>query len=164
MREAIGNSFIVNLLLVFLGVMSIIFIGSISYSKAFKVKNRIISVIEKYGGWTTTTDFNGEFQNYAQQEIEASLKQIGYPLVTRISDCSRYAKRNGAQEGLVVYGGNPSDTTYHYCVYQYNSDRGVYYGVVTFMHFEIPLFAGLLEFPVYGETKSLYSTGIHYNN
>ena len=42
MREAIGNTFIVNLLMVFLGVMSALLVGSVSYSKAFKVKNRII--------------------------------------------------------------------------------------------------------------------------
>lgn len=156
MREAIGNTFIVNLLLVFLGVMSIIFIGSISYSKAFKVKNRIIHVIEKYGEWP-----EGELVNYPRKEIEASLKQIGYPLIARIGDCSKYAKDSSA---AVVYGGNPADTTYHYCVYKYKNDRGVYYGVTTFMHFDIPLIGGLLEFPVYGETKALYDTHAHFNN
>lgn len=165
MREAIGNSFIVNLLLVFLGVMSIIFIGSISYSKAFKVKNRIIYIIEKYGEWPESS-----LMNQPREEIEASLKQIGYPLVARIGDCSRYLKRgnaiddDGDTEGLIVYGANAADTSYHYCVYKFENNRGVYYGVVTFMHFEIPLLAGILEFPVYGETKTLYSTAVHYHN
>lgn len=159
MREAIGNSFIVNLLLVFLGVMSIIFIGSISYSKAFKVKNRIISIIEKYGDWPEAT-----LVNEPQKEIEASLKQIGYPMVTRIGDCSKYAKRLGTEGVKVVYGANPYEDSYHYCIYKHESNKGVYYGVVTFMHFEIPLLAGLLEFPVYGETKNLYSTGTYYND
>ena len=155
MREAIGNSFIVNLLLVFLGVMSIIFIGSISYSKAFKVKNRIVFIIEKYGEWPELAR-----ENLPRNEIEASLKQIGYPLYARIGRCDRYNKGGGT----IVYGANPADTTFHYCVYKYQNDRGVYYGVTTFMHFDIPLIGGILEFPVYGETKSLYGTGVHYHN
>lgn len=154
MREAIGNTFIVNLLLVFLGVMSIIFIGSISYSKAFKVKNRIIYTIEKYGEWD-----NGSYINPAREEIEASLKQIGYPLIARMSNCGWFGKG-----GTNVYGSDPYDTTYHYCIYEHNDDKGHYYSVVTFMHFDIPLIGGILEFPVYGETKSLYEVGVHYNN
>lgn len=163
MREAIGNSFIVNLLLVFLGVMSIIFLGSISYSKAFKVKNRIITVIEKYGEWPENTLME---MNYPRKEIEASLKQIGYP-VARVNPhltslgLNTCVTKNG---GKLIYGNNPMSDTYHYCIYKYTDDRGVYYGVTTFMHFDIPLIGGLLQFPVYGETKSLYATGVHYNN
>ncbi len=155
MREAIGNTFIVNLLLVFLGVMSIIFIGSISYSKAFKVKNRIIYTIEKYGGWNETGETNP-----AQDEIDASLKQIGYPLTVRTINCDRYKKAGGK----AIYGINPATTTYRYCVYEYNNEKGHYYGVTAFMHFDIPLIGGLLEFPVYGETKALYDVKVNYNN
>ena len=32
------------------------------------------------------------------------------------------------------------------------------------MHFDIPLIGGLLEFPVYGETKALYDVKVNYNN
>lgn len=162
MREAIGNTFIVNLLLVFLGVMSIIFIGSISYSKAFKVKNRIVYVIEKYGGWNELATDEGI--DPAKLEISASLKQIGYPLATTFGRCARYQKRDNDVETTIVYGEDPGDIDYHYCVYKYKSDRGVYYGVVTFMRFDIPLIGDLLEFPVYGETKSLYDTKEYYNN
>lgn len=156
MREAIGNSFIVNLLLVFLGVMCIVFVGSISYSKAFKVKNRIIYVIEKYGEWPEHA-----YDNYVQDEIDMSLRQIGYPLATKIGNCSRYAT---GSEVEVLYGDDPTDLGYHYCILKYENDKGVYYGVVTFMHFDIPLIGGLLEFPVYGETKSLYGVEAHYHN
>ena len=46
MREAIGSAFLVNLILVFMGVISALIVGSISYSKAYKAKDRIIYVIE----------------------------------------------------------------------------------------------------------------------
>ncbi len=157
MREAVGNTFIVNLLLVFLGVMSALLIGSISYSKAFKVKNRIIYIIEKYGDWDVTA--GGE--NLVQAEIEANLRDIGYHLALANRECP---PRDGA---LTKYGTNStttSRTTYHYCVYEYNNEKGHYFGVTSYMHFDLPLIGNYIEFPVYGETKSLYDVGQHYNN
>ncbi len=155
MREAIGNTFIVNLLLIFLGVMSALLIGSISYSKAFKVKNRIIYTIQKYGGWDI--EVNGS--NVVQAEIEASLKDIGYHLVLANYDCPN---REG---GTLLYGEpGTSKLTYHYCVYEFNNEKGHYFGVVSFMHFDIPLIGSYLQFPVYGETKSIYNVEINYNN
>ena len=156
MREAIGNTFIVNLILIFLVVMSILLIGSISYSKAFKVKNRIVYVLEKYGYWNSNS-----LSNDAKNEIDLSLKQIGYSLVMRNTSgqCNRYAKG-----GQVLYGNNPAEMTYRYCVIKFDNEKGSYYGVVSFMHFDIPLLGGILEFPVYGETKALYLVGDNFNN
>lgn len=159
MREAIGNTFIVNLLMVFIGVMSALLIGSVSYSKAFKVKNRIVYTIEKYGGWNVKTSTG---TNVVQAEIEASLKEIGYPLVLANSFTGGCPSKSGAS---LVYGGSGARTsTYHYCVYEYNNEKGHYYGVTTFMHFDIPLIGNYLEFPVSGKTKTMYDVGAHYNN
>lgn len=162
MREAIGNTFIVNLLMVFIGVMSALLVGSVSYSKAFKVKNRIIYTIEKYGGWKVYTSSGA---NVVQSEIEASLKEIGYPLVVANSFTGGCRAKDGS---TLVYGGHSSGgasrNTYHYCVYEYQNEKGFYYGVTTFMHFDIPLIGNYLEFPVNGKTKTLYDVGTHYNN
>lgn len=159
MREAIGNTFIVNLLMVFIGVMSALLVGSVSYSKAFKVKNRIIYTIEKYGGWNVETSSG---YNVVQAEIESSLKDIGYPLVVSNPFTGGCPNKTGAN---LVYGGHSDPrNTYHYCVYEYQNERGTYYGVTTFMHFDIPLIGNYLEFPVSGKTKSLYDVGLHYNN
>lgn len=161
MREAMGNSFIVNLLMVFLGVMSALLIGSVSYSKAFKVKNRIIYTIEKYGGWDVYTQ---DGHNVVKAEIEANLKEIGYPLVLSNPFIGGCPSRAGAE---LKYGGNSGGSTantYHYCVYKYQSEKGEYYGVTTFMHFDIPLLGNYIEFPVSGKTKALYDVKTSYNN
>ena len=49
MKEAISNAFVFNLIIVFVIILIAFFVGSISYSKASKVKNRIVEVIEKEG-------------------------------------------------------------------------------------------------------------------
>lgn len=153
MREAIGSAFIVNLILIFIGVISALVIGSISYSKAYKVKDRIIYIIEKHDGWSTSTE----------EEINKNLKTIGYKIDSGYnSSCERiYQKRYGSSydQSRLVHGANLGNGQYDYCVYQNHYDSGIgdYYSVTTFMHFDIPLIGGLLEFPVSGETSVIYS-------
>ena len=48
MKEAIGNAFIFGLVITFIGIFILFFATSTSYTKAFKVKNKIIEIIEKH--------------------------------------------------------------------------------------------------------------------
>ena len=47
MRESIGNSYIFGIVIALIGVIFLILIGSLSYSRAFKIKTRMIEIIEK---------------------------------------------------------------------------------------------------------------------
>ena len=49
MSQAISNSMLFNLVITFVIVLIAFFMGSLSYSKASKVNNRIVDEIEKYG-------------------------------------------------------------------------------------------------------------------
>lgn len=130
MREALGNSLLMNLIVIFSGIVILFFVGIMSYSKAYRVKNRIIEVIEKY----ETYDGN------AQNEISADLKRIGYRSISN-KKCSE---------------GNKNSTTYSYCVYEKNdTNNGKYYEVVTYVQFEFPVIGDFITFPVKGETKIL---------
>lgn len=134
MKEAIGTSMVFNLILIFISVFIILFVSSIAYSKGFKVRNRLIDIIEKYDGFTTE----------AQQEIDENLASIGYRMVDK--PCGDH---NGT---MPVYNNSP----YRYCVYQYNTSKGDYYGVKVFIHFDFPLIGGFIEIPIYGETRVLF--------
>ena len=161
MREAIGSAFIVNLILIFIGVISALLIGSISYSKAYKVKDRIVYVIEKYDGFTTC-DMSNSNENCAQKEIDKKLKSIGYKVGTGGSfNCeSIFSRRYGEkyESENLLHGKDLGYNQYNYCVYKnkYQSSPGSYYSVVTFMEFDIPLIGGLLKFPISGETSLIY--------
>ena len=50
MKEAIGSSLLLNIALVFIGIISAILISSIAYSKAFKAKNVIIDTTKNQNG------------------------------------------------------------------------------------------------------------------
>ena len=151
MREAVGSAFIVNLILIFIGVISALLIGSISYSKAYKIKDRIIYTIEKYDGWSDAT----------KNEIDKQINAIGYKLNDgNSSKCpSILSRRYGNYDPKkLVHGANLGVNQYNYCVYEnnYESAPGKYYTVITFMTFDIPLIGGLLQFPVSGETSVIY--------
>lgn len=134
MKEAIGNSMIFSFVMVFAGIFILLFVGSIAYSKGFKVRNRLIDIIEKYDG----------FNESAQLEIDENLASIGYQIVDK--DCGDH---NGTSPVS-------NDSPYRYCVYQYTTSKGDYYGVKVFIHFDLPLIGGFLEFPLYGETRILF--------
>lgn len=138
MREAIGSSLLFNLIIVFIVLMIAFLAGSLSYSKAFKVKNRIIDIIEKNEGYT----------DESKKEINESLGNMGY----RVS-----SDKNCGPDDI---SGN---TSYEYCVYEYTQKEGSkYYKVTTYMYFDIPVIGGLLHFPVSGETKILNYQYVNY--
>lgn len=141
MKEAIGTSLVFNLMMIFIGVMIVIFLSAISYSKAFKIRNKIIDRIEEHSGYTET----------AASFIENDLKGIGYKIV-KDSNCSDKSEQGGT---LLTSSYN----TYNYCVYEFSSDRGFYYGVTVFISVDIPLIGDKINVPVYGESRVIYKKG-----
>ena len=65
MRESLGGGFLLNIVIIFAGVVIMLFIGILSYSKAYGVKNRIIEIIEKYGAYNDAVvkELNSDLKN-----------------------------------------------------------------------------------------------------
>lgn len=140
MNESIGNGFLMAIVIFFLTLVILFFSASFAYTKAFKVKSRMVNILEKYEA----------YNNSAKEEIENTLKDVGYR-VTHQEACDTKGRFDNAR-ALTV----PGNTNYHYCIYEYDAkDKGKYYGVVAYMYFEIPLTGKVLSFPVYGETKTV---------
>lgn len=144
MREAIGTSYIVNFIVVFFALFILIFVGTLSYTKAFKVKNKIIDIIENHDGEIGTTIL----KRNVEDEINSKLSEIGY----RISSNNTCNTDGRFSDGTILTKNNGS--TYRYCIYKFHTSKGDYYGVVSYIYFEIPIIGAKLEFPVYGETKT----------
>lgn len=131
MREAVGNTFIVSIIITFVIVFIILFATSTSYTKAYKVKNKIIDIIEENNGVGAAT----------YKEIDQFLGGIGY----RVNETKRKCPNGGE---------NPS-SSYRYCIYPKSTSKGVYYVVTAYMYFDVPILSAILEMPVQGETKIL---------
>lgn len=150
MKESISNSVIFGIVITFFAILVILLATSSSYTKAYKVKNRIIEMIEENQG----------FENGVQNEseltalIDDELSKYGYRANNSISpDCSlgRGVNPAGGYKGELI----SFYTKYNYCVYKYTTDKGIYYGVLTYMYFDIPL-VDQIKIGIYGETKTLF--------
>lgn len=136
MREALGTTFIVNLIVIFIIIFVILFAGSTGYTKAYKVKNQIVNIIEENRGVIGAT---------TKKEINDYLGRVGYKVggkVTLPKKCEQ--NTNG----------------YRYCIEKIDQSgdgengRKYYYRVTTYMYLEIPIIASLIQIPVSGETKT----------
>lgn len=142
MREAIGNAFIVNFIIVILVAVMFLLISSISYTKSFRVRNRLIDIIEKNECYSDDTN-----ECPSREEIDNILLEIGY----KVSDRNQKCKNIDGKELLT------KDPNFRYCVYKVTTgNNNVYYSVTAFGYFEIPLVGGYFEIPVNGDTKIFY--------
>ena len=142
MREATGNALLTMMITSIVAIIMIFFVGSISYSKSYKIKNYIVNEIEEHGKWDPEL----------QAKVDSYMKEVGYNVRKDEYKCSRLKGINC---------GEPVNTQsgYDYCVY----DCGNYYKVVTFMKFEFPVINSFIKFDVRGET-STFNDFNRYNN
>lgn len=162
MNEAVGNALLFKLAIAFIIILSALFLSSLAYTKAYKVKNKIIEEIEKSGEdsgreFTSLDNALNAFNTNTADEIEKWLvngnngKGIGY------RKSSGKARCNYDKKGAELVQGVQS--SYEYCVYQINTCTstkgrcGVYYHVITYMYIDFPL-VDQLPIAVHGETRT----------
>lgn len=139
MRDAFGGIVNITFIVVFMVIVNGYLAFAANYNKAFRVKNKIISLIEQNEGWDKN---NTELKN----KIQTEMKQVGYA-VTNLSiedyDC---------------------DTQWGYCVREINNNKSteinkITYEVVTAVNIDIPILRNFLPklsaFQVSGTTKAI---------
>lgn len=142
MKAATGNAMLMNIIIVFLVIVMVLLVTSISYTKAFRIKNRIVDIIEYYDGNFNDVGTKANITN----EINNSLSSVGY----RLSG-SKKCKEIDNKKAIELA------SNYQVCIYEYDdSMRGKYYKVIAYMYFDVPVVGGILNIPVSGETKVFY--------
>jgi len=142
MKEAIANAGVFNLIIIFVTAIMFFFIGSLGYSKAYKVKDKIVREIEK----------NQKYDVNVKDDLEEWLKEIGYRYRGGGSAWScPSSDGDGVRESVT--------SAYDFCVYRHtirssNNIDGYYYSVISYMYFELPFFRELFRIPVRGETST----------
>jgi len=155
MKDALGGSALLNLVIFFVSAIIILFISTLTYSKAYRVKNRIVEIIEKYGVYEHQN--NGTIDD-AIDEINPFLNASGYDSTnpTRCDEVREKLVQEKYDSGLLSE--NINSYGYNYCVFRVNNSvnlSGGYYVVVAFTQFKFPVIDRLLNVPVYSETKIL---------
>jgi len=146
MRQTIGATWILQLVIIFM----LIFVGflalSINYTKAFKIKNEMLSMIEKYEGVSS-----GDSGSVAL--INNYLRYYNYQTMGYCEEGS-YGSTNLDSNALVLTNSN---TKYYYCVKKKDSSSATYpdratFTIDTFFKFNLPFLGDLFTFRVSGTT------------
>lgn len=140
MREATGNALLMTMMTSIIAIIMIFFVGSISYSKSYRIKNYIINQIEENDGWNDTID----------TQLSSYLKDVGYNV--RKSNSSECPKINKLSATCTLVPTKVVDE-YEVCVYKCE-ETNIYYKVITYMKFDFPVIGNSLKFEVTGETRS----------
>ena len=157
MRQTIGGTWVFALVIIFTMIFASYIALTINYSRSFKVKNEVLSIIEKSQGFTY--DGVSLINNY--------LLQSGYKT---LGQCKK-------QNGQIVYGVKSLDgmassstaekakdgTYYYYCFSKVSSYHSyyktrAYYRVTLFFHFDLPLLGDISTFDVDGQTSEIDAT------
>ncbi len=143
MKESTSAFWIFNLIITFIFIFTGFIIVSINYSRAYKVKNEVLNIIEKYEGYTASS----------RTIINNYLHQIGYK---EKGKCHNYA--NGEDDLMstaskISASGNRNN---YYCINRKSYSSGyVLYEVKLFFNFNLPIFGELTTFSVTGKTDKI---------
>lgn len=147
MREAIGGTWIFSIVIVFIVLFTSFLAISVNYSKAFKVKNGIVNIIEKREGISDAT----------VDEISDYLNSVGY-LVYSI--CPDYVASQSNESAHGFEASNTNSRKFKYCIARTEDTSGnikkTYYKVTVFFRVDLPIMGEIFTFPVTGETKPIY--------
>ena len=124
MKESIGNAFVFGIFITFAFLLMLILTTSINYSRASKIKDRLLSKIQAYAEAKSTTSENGfekiDFDDDDfVMELNSELASLGYRRNEGGFNQNNCPDRDGAE--LM----NPN-SIYKYCVYAYETSRGYY--------------------------------------
>lgn len=139
MREGIGLTYTLNFIIIFIVITFAFLFGIMSYYKAFKVNSRISNAIENHEGYNTLSI----------AEIDKVLNTLGY--LKGSVDCPSRNYKKQSYSSI-------SKNDYAMCVYEYPINNSGYfrYGIVTYIHIDIPIIGKTLKLPVYTETEKIY--------
>lgn len=151
MRDALGGLFSLQIILAFVLLINGYLAYSVNYTRAFRVKNGIINILEQYEGHTEE----------AKDQIAEYVQDMKYHVPATMMNSNSLRDFTCVQsKGYCVKATAVADSDVESDEY-----RGTYYTVVTFVNIDIPIlnkFIQLGDFlQVKGESKTIYSTGTY---
>lgn len=149
MNEGVGSTTILVIIAVFIAIVSAYLAYNVNYTKAFRMKNKIVSLYEEY---------NGQCYSECQTKISDYARDIGYNPYHSL-DCP-------AQDGAV----STQEVMMLYCEYRMPVDKSkisdnvfvdsgdqYYYRILTRIDIQIPIIQNVLQLRVLnvtGDTKA----------
>ena len=157
MNEGVGSTTIIVIIMVFIAFVSAYLAYNVNYTKAFRMKNKIISLYEEYNGDCTSEKKNGETESCIQR-IQSYKNEIGYP--SGAIDCENNIYRPELENQIANNYRNDG-----FCVYRVKADNrsgsgdvvdpnaeAYYYRAVTRVDIRIPIVQNVLNLRILNVT------------
>ena len=154
MRESIGGAWLFGIVIVFIFMFSGFLAYSISYTKAFNVKNEVVNYIEhnrgfsKYNGSNIQNEKDEKLKNTTEGKIYMLIRNVGYE-PNGIPECDT----NDYYYGVCIV---------KYCTDPHNTVSNTHYKVTTYIKFGIDFLGLHLTIPISGETSTKYDDNWNY--
>ncbi len=146
MRDAVGGTFMIKLILVFLAVYIIFMSAALNYAKAFRVKNRVIDIIEQNEGMEES-DFNnlsGTNNLGVTGKINEYLGTVSYNI--SLTDKNKVNRGTCFEKGFCIAKETSTNIA---------NVSSSYYKVTTFVKIEFPFLKLNFTIPITGETRKI---------
>ncbi len=149
MRDAFGGTFMIKLMLIFIAIYVTFIAVALNYAKAFRVKNKIIDIIEQNEGLNNCVDTS---EGSVIDQINTYLNSISYYVsldnknanVIAGKNCTQYCSSRG------------------YCIEKTENTTSKteniissYYTVTTYINIDFPFFGLNFNIPIRGETRKI---------
>ena len=143
MREAFGGAFTIKLMLIFLAIYIAFIAVALNYAKAFRVKNRIIDIIEQNEGIDSYDDTK---EGSVIGNINSYLNTVGY--YVNLANI-----KNNNTENINCYDRG-------YCIEETTAPvtdgiTSKYYKVTTYININFPFFKLNFNIPITGEARKI---------
>ena len=155
MRESVGILSLTNIVIFFILVFTGYLCITLNQTKAYNVKNQVISIIQKNGG----------IDSQAVTEIQEYMSEVGYRSSGKcdsedISSITNYAITQ--REGLQING-----STGMICISRHNITdnlpdstgqlpKAAYYDIKVFFALDMPIINSVFNFNLKGSTRMVY--------
>ena len=174
MKGAIGNAFIMNMVISFIIIFYALLIASMAITKTYKIKNFLVDYVTDFDSKKPSVNVaNYEWwlmNNYwlEYDDDVDTLRRFGYMLKKGDLNCP--SKESLGYNTHIV---NKGASQYDYCVYirfhgdlkdkinshyNYENDRTIAsynYMVLVYMKFDFPIVGEFMKLPITGETKTI---------
>lgn len=143
MRQSIGGSWLIGLMVLFILLFAGYIILTIDYNKSVRVKNEAINLVEKYEG------LNEE----AITLLNNYLKGTGYMTTGKCGE------QDGMYGALSLEDNELEETVngqnYYYCIKKYKgANTSYYYQIALFYRFNLPVLGDTSKFTIKGSTSN----------
>lgn len=145
MKDATSTTWSTQIIIIFIFIFACFLTLILSYSKAYTIKNRVLTILEKYEG--VTSESAEILNNFA---LEHSYQTMG--------KCPTYIEGEkwfGAIDMHGAYEPVQQGKEYYYCLKSGTANNGdKYFNVIFFFKFNLPFLGSIATYKIKGTTRT----------